>query len=83
MRLFWGQVPIKAAYSSLLAWRIPWTEEHGVAKSWTRLSDLSFLSAEPVYTKRGPLHCLRKHVPRLKWVSFTSPQARTKWCKPG
>ena len=33
-----------AAYSSILAWRIPWTEEsdrlivHGVAKSRTRLS---------------------------------------------
>ena len=30
--------------SSILAWRIPWTEEpgrlHGVAKSRTRLSDL-------------------------------------------
>ena len=32
-------------HSSILAWRIPWTEEsgrlhtvHGVAKSWTRLS---------------------------------------------
>ena len=34
-----------ATYSSVLAWRIPWTEEpggltvHGVAKSRTRLSD--------------------------------------------
>ena len=33
-----------ATHSSLLAWRIPWTEEpgglvHGVAKSWTQLSD--------------------------------------------
>ena len=32
-----------AAHSSILAWRIPWTEEpgglHGVIKSWTRLSD--------------------------------------------
>ena len=33
-----------AAQSSLLAWRIPWTEVwsaavHGVTKSWTRLSD--------------------------------------------
>ena len=34
-----------AIYSSILAWRIPWTEEpgrlqvHGVTKSWTRLSD--------------------------------------------
>ena len=33
-----------ATYSSVLAWRIPWTEEpgklvHGVAKSQTRLSN--------------------------------------------
>ena len=34
-----------AIHSSVLAWRIPWTEEpgratvHAVAKSWTRLSD--------------------------------------------
>ena len=28
----------KAAHSSILAWRTPWTV-HGVAKSWTRLSD--------------------------------------------
>ena len=36
-----------ATHSSILAWRIPWTEEtvdpHGVTMSWTRLSDLSFL----------------------------------------
>ena len=36
-----------AAHSSILAWRIPWTEEpgrlqSGVAKSWTRLSDFTF-----------------------------------------
>ena len=31
-----------ATHSSILAWRIPWTEEptvHGVSKSRTRLSD--------------------------------------------
>ena len=34
-----------ATHSSILAWRIPWTEGawgtivHGVAKSWTQLSD--------------------------------------------
>ena len=35
-----------ATHSSILAWRIPWTEEpgrlhtvHGVAKSWTRLNN--------------------------------------------
>ena len=36
-----------AIHSSTLAWKIPWTEEpgglqHGVAKSWTRLSDFTF-----------------------------------------
>ena len=37
-----------ATYSSLLAWRIPWTGGtwwtvvHGVAKSWTHLSDFNF-----------------------------------------
>ena len=32
-----------ATHSSILAWRIPWTcIVHGVAKSWTRLSDFHF-----------------------------------------
>ena len=37
-----------AIHSSILAWRILWTEEpsglqvHGVAKSWTQLSDFTF-----------------------------------------
>jgi len=37
-----------AMHSSILAWKIPWTEEsgrlqvHGVAKSQTRLSDFHF-----------------------------------------
>ena len=36
----------KAAHSSILAWRIPWTEEpgglvHRVTKSWTPLKQLS------------------------------------------
>ena len=34
----------KATPSSILAWRIPWTVIHGVAKSWTRLSDFHFTS---------------------------------------
>ena len=40
MRKWFGM----ATYSSIFAWRIPWTEEpvvHGVAKSWTRLKWLS------------------------------------------
>ena len=41
-----------ATRSSVLAWKIPWTEEpgyglqttvHGVAKSWTRLRDFTSL----------------------------------------
>ena len=31
-----------APQSSTLAWKIPWTEEPGVAKSWTQLSDFTF-----------------------------------------
>ena len=30
-----------ATHSSTLAWKIPWTEEHGVAKSRTRLSNFT------------------------------------------
>ena len=32
-----------ATRSSILAWRMPWTAVHGVAKSRTRLSDFHFL----------------------------------------
>ena len=32
----------KATHSSILAWRIPWTTVHRVAKSWTQLSDFHF-----------------------------------------
>ena len=40
-----GEDPLekgKAIHSSILAWRIPWTVDHGVAKSQTRLSDFHF-----------------------------------------
>ena len=37
----------KAAHSSILAWRIPWTV-HWVAKSRTRLSDFHFTSARAI-----------------------------------
>ena len=30
---------VMATLSSILAWRIPWTEEVWVTKSWTQLSD--------------------------------------------
>ena len=34
----------KATYSSILAWRIPWTIVHGITKSWTWLRDFHFTS---------------------------------------
>ena len=40
----------KATHSSILAWRIPWTIVHGVAKSRTRLSDFHFQSEAQVMT---------------------------------
>ena len=33
---------VKATHSSILAWRIPWTEVPGVTESRTRLSDFHF-----------------------------------------
>ena len=46
-----------ATHSSILAWKIPWMEEpgratvRGVAKSWTRLSDFTFLLIDCIYQK--------------------------------
>ena len=39
-----------ATHSGILAWRIPWTDciVHGVAKSWTQLSNFHFQSALPL-----------------------------------
>ena len=46
-----------ATHSSVLAWRIPWTEEpgglpvYGVAQSWTRLKQLSSSSSIPILVR--------------------------------
>ena len=43
-----------ATYSSILSWRIPWTEELGglqsreLKKSWTQLSDYTTATTPPV-----------------------------------
>ena len=42
----------KTTHSSFLPWRIPWTTVHGVAKSWTQLSDFHFTSG-----MFRPAHC--------------------------
>ena len=47
--LYRFQIQVMATHSSTLAWKIPWTGEpgrpivHGVAKSWTWLSDFTSL----------------------------------------
>ena len=42
--LGWEDPPEKemATHSSILAWKIPWTEGPRVEKSWTQLSDFTF-----------------------------------------
>ena len=51
--LGWEDTLVKemAIHSSILAWKIPWTEEpgglHGVAKSQTQLSDSHFYTFVP------------------------------------
>ena len=45
-----------ATHSSILAWRIPWTEEptaHRVTQSWTRLKQVS-MHARKRWTAAGP-----------------------------
>ena len=51
-----GKIPLEgrvATHSSILAWRIPWTEEsgglyivHRVSKNWTQLQQLSTRAQE-------------------------------------
>ena len=50
-----------APHSSTLAWKIPWTESlvgavHGVAKSQTRLSDVTFTFHFPALEKEMATH---------------------------
>ena len=54
-----------ATHSSILAWKIPWTEEPGrlqsmVAKSWTRLSNFTF-----TFTIDDSLRCTAETNPAL------------------
>ena len=53
----WGRCPGggHATHSSILAWRIPWTEEPGGlqstgSQSWTRLKQLSMQSTPGIIT---------------------------------
>ena len=51
-----------ATHSNTLAWKIPWTEEHGrlqsmgLWKSWTRLSDFSFTVHFHALEKKMAIH---------------------------
>ena len=56
-----------ATHSSILAWRIPWTEEpgrlvHGVAKSRTRLSHFPYSLRCPHFNRAFQQRALNKHL---------------------
>ena len=64
VRSLGGKDPLEekmATHSSILAWKIPWTEEPGglqsmgVTKSWTPLSDLTAASACKSLSLEHPL----------------------------
>ena len=64
VRSLGGEDPLEeemATHSSILAWKIPWTEEPGglqsmgVTKSWTRPSDLTAASACKSLSLEHPL----------------------------
>ena len=62
-----------ATHSSILAWKIPWTEEpgraivHGVAKNRTWLSDFTFLS----FSINKVCHCFHCFLIYLLWSDGT------------
>ena len=64
-----GEVPLEkemATHSSLLAWKIPWTEEptvHGAAKSRTQLSNFTFT-----------YYVIKANLTAPRSLSFTSRQ---------
>ena len=45
-----------APHSSTLAWKIPWTEVHGVAEGRTRLSDFTFIFLFPALENEMATH---------------------------
>ena len=62
-----------AAHSSILAWKIPWTEEPGGLQSmglqsWTRLSDFTFTFYVSIHFKVKYLLCAKHHF-RI-WVIY-------------
>ena len=86
-----------ATHSSTLAWKIQWTEEtgrlhavHGVAKSWTRLSDFTSLPSLTSYFIEGEgngnpfrCSCLESPMDREAWWAMvhgvTESRTRLKW----
>ena len=58
----------KATYSSILAWRIPWTTVHGVTKSLTQLSDFHF----PI-SDQGFVYKIHKELSKLNKKKASSP----------
>ena len=71
-----------ATHSSILAWKIPWTEEpgrlhHGIAKSWTRLSDFTFFSLD--INRASLMAQLVKNLLVMQETQFTSWVRKIFW----
>ena len=67
------KIPGKATHSSILVWRIPWTEEphrlrnsHGVSQSWTQLKWLS------MHSRLSRVRALLYMAELQAWVSLFS-----------
>ena len=61
----------KATHSSIVAWRIPWTTVHEVAKSWTQLSHFHFHF--PLELLKYLLNYLKNYTSQ-NWLPFASFQ---------
>ena len=72
-----------ATHSSVLAWRIPWTEEPGRpqsmgSQSWTWLSDWAHTHISMMRTS-GPYHSLPIELPLLYILNAGLPNQHMRW----
>ena len=69
-----------AIHSSILAWKIPWTEAPEFTKSWTWLSEFTFsLLSDKESSCQCKRHCFNPWVQKLTWERNGNPLLP---CKP-
>ena len=70
---------VTATHSSILAWRIWWTIVHGVAKSWTRLSDFHFHVWSLFQVEYDHIHRILRY--RILGLKHTLPWTGQSFCE--